>query len=355
MICEFYSGSYAEVGEDGIVKFRLDTDAGTLKKVFAYQGVRNPSYIRLNADKSVLYAVQEETPAGAVHALRVDEDALRPMGTLSTGGADPCFIGLTADEKVLLAANYTSGSLAVYRLGADGSLTERSELIVHEGRGAHPTRQEAAHVHCAMERNGQAFVVDLGLDLVFIYDIDREAGRLAGSGLRVRFPAGAGPRHIAFHPEKPEMLYAVCELTNQIGVYREEGARYVLAQLEPTLPEDFRGENTAAAVKIKHSLLFASNRGHNSIAVYRIKEDGLLEPPRIVSSAGGSPRDFELFGDYMVVANQYSNTINVLKVDWNKGTLTDTGIFCSTPRPCCIQSAEAVESPSEKKGVSSIT
>lgn len=338
MVCEFYSGSYAEVGEDGIVKFQLDTEAGTLKKVFAYQGIRNPSYIRFNADKSVLYAVQEETPTGAVHALRVEGDALRSMGTLSTEGADPCFIGLTADERVLLVANYTSGSLAVYRLGADGSLTERSEQIVHEGRGAHPSRQEAPHIHYAIERNGQAFVVDLGLDLVFIYEIDREAGRLTDSGMRLRFPAGAGPRHITFHPEKPKMLYAISELSNQVGVYRNEGAHYALLQLEPTLPEHFTGENTAAAIKVNNSLLFASNRGHDSIAVYRIKEDGLLEPAQIVSSIGRGPRDFELFGDYMVVANQYSATINVLKVNWDQGTLEDTGLFCSTPHPCCIQS-----------------
>lgn len=340
MICEFYSGAYAEPGEDGIVRFRLDTGAGTLKKVCAYQGVRNPSYIRLNADRSVLYAVQEEAPAGAVHALRVEGEALRPMGTLSTEGADPCFIGLTADERILLAANYTGGSLAVYRLGADGSLTERSELIVHEGRGAHPARQEAPHIHYAAERGGQAFVVDLGLDQVFIYDIDRAAGRLADSGVRLRFPAGAGPRHIAFHPGKPEILYVIAELSGQVGVFRGEGAGYALAQMEPTLPEDFKGENTAAAIKVKRSLLFASNRGHDSIAVCRIREDGLLEPTRIVSSGGGGPRDFELFGDYMVVANQYSDTVNVLRVDWEEGTLADTGISCSTPRPCCIQSSK---------------
>lgn len=342
MICEFYSGSYAEVGEDGIVRFQLDTEAGTLKKVFAYRGIRNPSYIRFNADKSVLYAVQEETPAGAVHALRAEGNALRPLGTLPTGGADPCFIGLAADERLLLAANYNSGSLAVYRLGADGSLTERSGLIVHEGRGVHPARQEAPHIHCAAERNGQVFVADLGLDSVFIYDIDREAGRLTDSGVRLTLPAGAGPRHIAFHPEKPKILYVISELSNQVGVYRDEDTRYALVQSEPTLPEHFKGENTAAAIKVKNSLLFASNRGHDSITVYRIKEDGLLEPAQIVSSVGRGPRDFELFEDYMVVANQYSDTINVLKVDWDRGTLADTGISCSTPRPCCIQSYEKI-------------
>lgn len=337
MICEFFSGSYAEVGEDGIVKLQLDTEAGTLKKIFAYQGVKNPSYIRFNADKSVLYAVQEETPVGAVHALRVEGDALRPLGTLSSEGADPCFISLTADERVLLVANYSSGSLAVYRLGTDGSLVERSERIVHEGRGVHPTRQEAPHIHYAAERNGQVFVVDLGLDAVFIYDIDHETGRLTDSGMRLRFPAGAGPRHLACHPEKPKILYAICELSNQVGVYRDEDTCYTLVQLEPALPEHFKGENTAAAVKIKNSLLFASNRGHDSIAVYRVKEDGLLEPTQIASSVGRGPRDFELFGNYMVVANQYSDTVNVLKVDWDRGTLADTGISCSTPRPCCIQ------------------
>ena len=340
MIYEFFSGSYAEVGEDGISKFRLDTDAGTLTKVFSYQGIKNPSYIRFNADKSVLYAVQEETPTGAIHALHIDGDTLTPVGTLSTDGADPCYISLTKDEKALLVANYTSGSLAVYRLDEKGTPVERCEMIVHGGRGTHPTRQEAPHIHCAMERNGQAFVVDLGLDTVFIYDIN--SGKLTKSPMSLMCPPGSGPRHIAAHPKKTDTIYVIYELSNMVGVYKDEGERYVLTQLESTLPGHFEGENTAAAIKVKDSMLFASNRGHDSIAVYRIKKNGVLEPVEIVSSVGNGPRDFELLGDYMVVANQYSSTINVLKVNRDEhslgSVLEDTGISCSTPHPCCIQS-----------------
>jgi 6-phosphogluconolactonase len=337
MIYEFFTGSYVEVGQDGIVKFRLDTDAGTLAKVFSYQGVKNPSYVRLNQDRTVLYAVQEETPVGAVHALRVEENALVPMGALSTEGADPCYLELARDETQLLAANYTSGSLAVYRLEKDGSLSERSQLIVHQGKGPHPTRQKGPHIHCAMEHGGKIFVNDLGLDTVFIYEFDSETGKLVASDKCLTCPPGAGPRHLAFHPKDPSLLYVICELSNQVAVYRGQNGQYTLMQLVSTLPEGWSGENTAAAIKIQGSLLFASNRGHDSVAVYRIQADGLLERTQIASSVGSGPRDIELFGDYLVAANQYSGSIHVLKIDQESGTLTDAGISCSTPHPCCIQ------------------
>lgn len=240
MIYEFFTGSYAEVGEDGISKFRLDTDAGTLTKVFAYQGIKNPSYIRFNADKSMLYAVQEETPFGAIHALRVDGDTLTPVGTMSTEGVDPCYISLTRDEKTLLVANYTGGSLAAYRLDEHGTLAERSEMIVHGGRGKHPTRQEAPHIHCAMEHKGQAWIVDLGLDTVFIYNIN--SGKLTRSAASLMCPPGSGPRHIALNPENDDIVYVIYELSNQVGVYWDEGDRYELAQMESTLPTHFEGE-----------------------------------------------------------------------------------------------------------------
>jgi 6-phosphogluconolactonase len=129
----------------------------------------------------------------------------------------------------------------------------------------------------------------------------------------------------------------ICELSNQVAVYRGQNGQYTLMQLVSTLPEGWSGENTAAAIKIQGSLLFASNRGHDSVAVYRIQADGLLERTQIASSVGSGPRDIELFGDYLVAANQYSGSIHVLKIDQESGTLTDAGISCSTPHPCCIQ------------------
>ena len=335
MVFEFYSGSYGTVGEDGIVRFRVDTDVGTIEKLYAYQGIKNPSYLGFNPTKTILYAVQEEVPVGAVHALKVTDSDLQPLKRLSSEGADPCHVIQSDSGKVLFVSNYTSGALAVYRMGDDETPKERTDLIVHEGKGTNPVRQEAPHVHFTKEHNGQVFVVDLGLDQVFLYDIDDEQGKLTNTGKRLQFPAGSGPRHIAFHHTRPEIVYVVCELACKVAVFVKSGEDYELRQMISTLPEDFAGENICAAIKMQGSLLFASNRGHDSIAVYRVKEDGLLELTQIVPSGGKTPRDFDLIGDYMVVANQDSNSITVLQVDWEAATLRKTNMEIATVKPCC--------------------
>lgn len=337
MIYEFFSGSYGKEAEEGIVKFRMDTETGNIEKVFTFRGIENPSYLGFNASKTILYAVQEKVPAGQIHALRVAGDRLVPLASLSTEGADPCHVSLDETGKVLFVDNYTSGSLAVFQVGENGDLERMTQLIVHEGKGAHPIRQGAPHVHYTKEHDGQAFVVDLGLDQIFLYDVDPQSGLLSDTGKRIHLPAGMGPRHIEFHRSLPGILYVICELGNQVAVFQEEGKDYVLKQMIGTLPDDFTGESTAAAVKQQGNLLFASNRGHDSIAVYRILPDGLLERTDIAPTGGRTPRDFTLFGDYMVVANQDSDNITVLQVDWETGRLLQTGMEAETVRPSCIR------------------
>ena len=339
MVYEFYSGSYAEPGEDGIVKFCLDVGKRTFEPVFVCRDIKNPSYLAFHASRPVLYAVQEEVPTGALHALRIGHDGLEPDCVFSTQGADPCHISVDESGRMLFVANYTSGSLAVFRL-EEGLVTARTQLIVHEGKGTHPTRQEAPHVHCAKVRGDEVFVVDLGLDKVFVYGIDEKEGILVDTGKRLCFPPGCGPRHLEFCQSVPGILYVVCELSNQIAVFREQGGEYVLMQLLSTLPADFMGENTTAAVKTERGFIFVSNRGHDSIAAYRIREDGLLELSQIVPSGGKTPRDFAVFGEHLVVANQDSDLITVLRIDWEKGKMEPTELCASTRTPCCILSGK---------------
>ncbi len=293
--------------------------------------MESPSFLALNPQRTVLYAVEEQNPAGALHALRLEGGGLTPVQTLSTQGADPCHISLDPSGRCLLVSNYTSGSLAVFRAGEGG--LELSQLERHRGRGPHPTRQEGPHVHFSQVRGGEAFVADLGLDRVFRCRIDPETGRLEDTGAGLALPAGSGPRHLAFGPSA---VYVVCELSNQVAVFRREGEGFVLKQLVSTLPPDFTGQSKAAAVKLARDLLFVSNRGHDSAAVFRVLADGLLRPLPIVSTGGRSPRDLAVFGDFLAAANQDSDSVTLLRIDWTSGRLEPTGIFARTPSPCCL-------------------
>lgn len=250
----FYTGSYAETEEEGILRFCLDTAEGTLKQEYGYAGIYHPSYLCMDREKAMLYAVQEQVPEGAVHGLRIRETGLEPAASLSSRGADPCHLTLDSSGERLYVANYTSGSLGAVKLDGQGLPIEMGEFIQHEGKGVHVKRQERAHVHFVREKEDRLFVCDLGLDRVFLY----RKQPLIREGALTLFPE-SGPRHLEFVPEQPAMVYVLCELSSQVAVFRKKGAGYEPVQTLSTLPEEFSGESIAAAIKCSGDLLFTSN------------------------------------------------------------------------------------------------
>ena len=333
---EFWAGSYGTKEEETIARFSLDTETGQMEKIYGCSGAENPSWICLNRAKTVLYSVEELSPQGRILAFGVGEQGLEPLASLSTGGADPCHICLDEGERYLLAANYTSGSLAVFGLDGEGIPVRETDFIRHSGRGRDPVRQEGPHVHFSCVAGERAYVVDLGTDLVSVYGLEGETGRLLETGEALRLPAGAGPRHLAFHPHIPGLLYVACELDSSVALFREKDGAYLPEGRVSALPEGFAGENTAAAIRIRRDRLFVSNRGHDSIAAFSMGEDGGLRLCQTIPTGGRTPRDFAFMGEYMAVANQGSDEITVLRMDPETGKLERTGISAPMSRPTCI-------------------
>ncbi len=333
---EFWVGSYGIKEEETIARFSLDTETGQMVKAYSYRGAENPSWIGLNKARTVLYSVEELSPRGRIRAFGIGEQGLSPRACLSTGGADPCHICLDEGEQHLLTANYTSGSLAAFGLNGEGIPVRETDFIQHSGSGRNPARQEGPHVHFACVRGEQAFVADLGTDLVHIYGLDRKTGRLEDTGKPLRLPAGAGPRHLAFHPGIPGLIYVACELDSSVALFREKEGEYVLEGMVSALPESFHGENTAAAIRIHGDRLFVSNRGHDSIAVFSMQEDGGLCLCQTVPTGGKVPRDFAIMGEYVAIANQGSDEITALRMNPETGKLEPTDIRTPMHRPTCI-------------------
>ncbi len=333
---EFWAGSYGTKEEETIARFSLDTETGQMVKVYGYRGAENPSWIGLNRAKTVLYSVEELSPQGRIRAFAMGEQGLEPRACLSTGGADPCHICLDEGERYLLTANYTSGSLAAFGLDGEGIPVREADFIQHSGSGRNPARQEGPHVHFSCVRGERAFVVDLGTDLVHIYGLDRKTGRLEDTGKPLRLPAGAGPRHLAFHPGIPGLIYVACELDSSVALFREKEGEYVPEGMVSALPESFHGENTAAAIRIHGDRLLVSNRGHDSIAVFSMQEDGGLRLCQTVPTGGKVPRDFAVMGEYVVIANQGSDEITALRMNLATGQLEPTDIRTPMHRPTCI-------------------
>ncbi|MCI1143118.1 lactonase family protein [Sphingomonas sp. WKB10] len=241
----------------------------------------------------------------------VYDASLRQVAMSSTMGADPCHIALSQDGKLLAAANYSSGSVALWTLNpATGLPTGRPAVAQHQGSGPDAKRQAGPHAHwVGFDRSGDILhSVDLGADAVFAHHIDRAAGRIAKTSIAYRAVAGSGPRHLVRHPRLP-IAYLVAELANTVTVLRSgaDGSFARRAEVS-TLPAGFSGTSFAAhiAVNAAGTRLYVSNRGHDSIAVFAIGANGDLRLLQHVGCGGHWPRFFLLMEDRnaMLVANR---------------------------------------------------
>lgn len=334
----FYVGSYCSADQEGILKLDTDVSGRQLTKVWGYSGIENPSFLLCSKKHPIMYAVEELNPNGRIQALHITENGLESLCTLSTGGADPCHLELDEEEKFLFAANYSSGSLAVFHLDDNGVPTCRTDLIEHTGHGPNPVRQEAAHVHFSCFHNGVLFVNDLGIDTVSRYVLNYETGKLSKAAPDIQVPAGFGPRHLCFSPSQQDLVYIMCELASTVCVVRFSDTGYEIIQTICALPEDFEQSSIAAAIKLSPDgkSLFTSNRGHDSIAVFDIQPDGTLALRQICKTGGRAPRDFSFVGNWLIAANQDSSRITVLEYDANYRSLDAAGISYESHKPVLI-------------------
>lgn len=322
---EFYLGSYAAAEENSIYKYELDAEKKEFKMLHAIKGIENPSYLLIHPNGKIMYSVEELTPEGRLAVFSLDDLGGQPkhLFSLPSEGADPCHLSLDETGKFLFVSNYTSGSLTVFRLDADGKPAERTDCRQHVGHGKHLQRQEGPHVHFSGMVNGLLYVCDLGLDSIICYKLNDKTGKLENTGKNLSFPEGTGPRHFAVCDAHPKFLYAVGELTGEVTVFKNDGNFYEAVQRVSSLSEDFEGENTAAAIKFSRNgkLLFVSNRGSDSITSFAVQEDGKLKKTDIVSCGGKGPRDFSVFGELLVVANQYSHNLALIKYSEETGKM----------------------------------
>jgi 6-phosphogluconolactonase len=334
---------------EGIFVYELDAAAGKMTFLEAVAGVKNPAFLTISPDRRFLFAVCEifGGEPSSVNAYAVDPatGGLALLNRQPIYDAAPCYISLDRAGKWALVANYTGGSTLVYPIRDDGQLGEAATKIQHTGVGVHPERQEAPHVHCVVLDPSEryALVVDLGLDRVFSYAFDHTAGKLSlHNSAAIMTAPGAGPRHVTFHPKR-RLLYVINELASTLSTYAfdAEHATFSHTQTVSTLPDGFTRINYPAQLQVASSgrFLYASNRGHDSIAVYAIDPpSGHLSPIEFVSAGGQWPRHFTLdtTGGYLLVGNEHSGTVVVFRVDPASGRLTPTGEVIAVPAPMVI-------------------
>jgi 6-phosphogluconolactonase len=247
--------------------------------------------------------------------------------------------------RVVLVANYDGGSVALLPIQSDGTLSPATSVVKHTGSGPVADRQGEPHAHCiiADRSNRFALAADLGADRVFVYrlDLDGKSLRRIESGDAV-MRAGAGPRHIAFHPTLP-LVFVANELDSTVATLRFDSERGTLSPIytSSTLPAGWTGTNYPADIHVAPSgrTLYVSNRGHNSIVVFSVAATGALTLVQVVSTDGDWPRNFSLdpTGRWLLVANQKSNSIIVFGRDQESGRLTTTRQRIDLPSPVCLR------------------
>ncbi|MBK6929315.1 MAG: lactonase family protein [Saprospirales bacterium] len=327
---------------EGIYTCRLDTATGALTVVDTARGIRNPSFLTLSADKKKLYAVAENggkpgEPYGSVVAYRISPSGrLEKINEQPSYGAAPCHIALDAGGQVALVANYATGNVASYRINPDGSLSDSLCRVQHPGKSPW------AHMILPMPgRTGRVVAVDKGADQLFVYALENGKLRRLDS---LRLPAGAGPRHLDFHPSDPTLAVVICENNSTLVSVRfdAQGLHPQALYTQTTLPPDFQGKNTCADVHIHPGgqLVYGSNRGHNSIAVFGLDAaSGRLQPLGHTPTQGETPRNFLITpkGNLLLVANQNTGNVATFRINTKTGQLLPTGLVRAIPTPVCLK------------------
>lgn len=338
MIKEFYVSGYSSTEDKGIIRYRIDTDAHTISEVSSVTGLESPTFMVPHPNGKVIYSGERHKGEADVVSLKLDGTQPIVTGKLPTGGISACHISLDPSCRYLLAANYGTGSLAVFSLNEDGSLNKRTDFRQFEGHGVNPDRQERPHLHFALCTGETVYACDLGQDTVWVYDFDSATGKLIDTDRNIHVNPGDGPRHLTLHPSRHGYVYLITEMGNIVYVLRETENGYETVQKISSIPENYDGpENTAAAIRFTDdgSKLLVSNRGHDSIAVFPVCEDGTLLSPTFSPSGGKGPRDFNIFGDLVVTSNQYTGDVVVYELCGL--TLKDTGIHANAGKPSCVQ------------------
>ncbi|QDU07796.1 lactonase family protein [Gimesia aquarii] len=346
-----FISAFAPGDKGAIHAYQLNPETGELKLVQRTTDVEHPFFLAVSPDNKYLYSIHapgkfggKENEYVAAYELLGRTGKLKLLNRQSSLGTASCYLDIDKSGKAVVVANYSSGSVASLPVKEDGSLEEAASFIQHTGSSVNPARQKEPHAHSIVVSPDQKFVyaADLGLDKVLAYALDPKTAKLSESPQPfVRTLPGAGPRHLTFHPNGKH-LYVINELKNSISEfdYDPKTGTLIERQTISTVPEDFEGTSHTADLKITPDgrFLYGTNRGHDSIAAYRIDDQGQLTLLGIEPSLGKGPQNLAITADgkFLLCANMPGNNVVVFRIGKETGGLTPVGEPVSVPSPSCI-------------------
>lgn len=344
-----FVGTYTRDTEsEGVYAYEVDEDIKDIHELCINRDIDNPSWLVAWPESKTLFSVNEVRDfqgdnAGAVSSFRYDNSGQLALASQQSSlGADPCHLALGPDGSYLLASNYSGGSLVSYSVHEDGELGVFNSLVQHAGKSVDPMRQKGPHVHSVTldHQGNMAYVADLGTDEVVTYPLNGHGQVRTQARRSIRVKPGAGPRHFCFD-SGDRYGYLLNELDNTIVSFaRDSHGRLIELETISSLPDGFTDASYAAHIQLSPDgrFLYTSNRGHDSIAVYRLEGDGAMKLIQHQDSGGAHPRHFSLTpdGEHLFVANKASDNIVVFARNSETGLLEETGTTINVPAPACI-------------------
>lgn len=324
---------YVGSGAGALLGFAVDRATGVLSRRGKTLAGECPSFVAFHPSRPFAYAIDENN--GVVRSFAVAQGGqLDEIGCVDSGGAGPAYISLDRAGSFAFVANYGGGTVAVFAISQSGKL-EPPVQVVRAGKNPHSI---AADVH-----NRRVSVPVLGDDVVLQYAFDAKRGLLEPAEVpHTNAPAGTGPRHIDFHPTLP-VAYVVHEHSSELTAYAMSDTGFTPLVTCSTLPgAKPHAGNTGADVHVAPSgrFVYASNRGHDSIAIFKLDERGLPSPTAHAATLGSTPRNFCLTrdGSMLLVANLRSDSVTTFAVNRETGELSPLSTTADIPSPFWIGS-----------------
>lgn len=336
---QFLIGTYTKKDSKGVYKVTLDPQKEEITNVELAIPSQKPAYLQVGSDKRV-YAVKQIDDQGGVASYSLQDNNAKMLSKVLAAGAPPAYVGLDEKRHLLYSANYHTAKVDVFKINADGTLTQ-TDSVLHQGATGPQPEQDSPHVHFADLTPDQRLVVcDLGMDLVVVYDVSADGKLTAVS--RYKSEDGFGSRHIAFHPNG-NYAYLLGELSSKLEVlkYNATDGTFSHVQTIKTIPDDWTAHNGAAAIRLSKDgkFIYTSNRGENTIAVFEVQPDFTVKHIQSISTEGDFPRDFNLSSDesFLLASNQNSDNLTLYKRDAETGKLTLLQKDVTCPEPVCVQ------------------
>lgn len=336
-----YVGTYTREEGRGIVALEFCPTRGRFLREIQQVNAEDPAYLAFHPTRDVLLCVNEVRSLGGAPTGGVCEfDVERTTGRLNfrrqwpSGGMTPSHLAIDAAGEWLAVANYRGANVALGRLDATGGLLDLQPRWTFCGRSVHPERQLQAHPHQVVFHRGGVLTPALGADEIVWH-------ALAGDGsATTKLPAGAGPRHLVMSRDDAR-CYVLCELSSQLAVFAVAGRGEPLELQALHSTRDREGSlNQTAAIKLHPNgrFLYCSNRGDDTLAVFRLGTDHAVELRQVIPTGGRWPRDLAITRDgrWLIIANQHSNDLTILRIDPLDGALERCGEPWPIVAPACV-------------------